>query len=52
MSFPFFIYLLVGGINGVLLSLNGFGLSDWQWWAWMTIPIVTWLCGREYESKK
>lgn len=52
MSFPYFIYLLTAVINGVVLYLNGFVLSDWQWWVWMTIPVITWICGREYESRK
>ena len=52
MSGWYFVYLLMAGIDGAVLTANGYSLGDWQWWVWMIIPVITYIAGREVERGK
>ena len=51
-SMAYVIYLICCGMNGVLMSHLGLSLGRWEYWVSMTLIIVSWICGREYENKK
>jgi hypothetical protein len=50
MNIALIIFWLCAGLNGAMLALNDISILSWQYWVWMLIPIVTWLCGRFHEE--
>lgn len=52
MSGWYFVYLLMGLINGAMLAGNGYFLGDWQFYVWLFIPVITYIAGREVERGK
>lgn len=52
MSGWYVVYLMTAFINGALLCVNDYTLSNWQFWVWMLIPVITYIAGREVERGK
>ena len=46
------IYLICVAMNGVLMSHLGLSLERWEYWVSLTLIIVSWISGREYEEKR
>lgn len=46
------IYLICVAMNSALMSHLGLSIDRWEYWVSITLIIVSWICGREYESNK
>lgn len=45
------IYLICVGMNSVLMHHLDISIIQWEYWASLTLIVIVWICGREYESK-
>ena len=45
------IYLICVAMNSVLMSHLGISLTQWEYWVFLTLMVVSWMCGIEYGNK-
>lgn len=50
MNWAYIVFLLCSGLNGVLLGMHDVNVLSLKYIVWVSIPIVTWLCGRFYKE--
>ncbi len=46
------IYLICLGMLGVLMHHLGISMAQWEYWAFLTLIVASWISGREYEEKR
>jgi hypothetical protein len=46
----FIIYLICCAANGALMNHLGISLAQWEYWAFLALPIVSFICGRAVEN--
>lgn len=46
------LYLIMVIINSTMCVTNGFGFNTWQYWVWLTIPMMCWIAGASYRKKE
>lgn len=47
----YIIYLVLCGLNGVMLSTANISPADWQFWVSILCVVGAWLCGKEDDNK-
>lgn len=48
----YMIYLICISMNSVLMHHLDISMTQWEFWVSLTLIIVAWMCGREYEYKQ